>query len=123
MQFIRYLLVQVIAYGIDMGGFIFLSINFEFNPLFANSISKIFAGLFAFFSHSKFTFEVSNEASYKKQFFRYFSLLALNLPISAFILSIVLLVVPNAVAAKFIADLIVILFTYWLSKSYVFLKK
>lgn len=122
MQFIRYILVQVIAYSIDMVGFLLLSSYFEMNPLIANTISKIFAGLFAFFSHSKFTFDTGNTESKKQQFFRYFSLLALNVPISALILSVVLWFVPITVLAKFIADVIGIFFTYWLSKRYVFLK-
>lgn len=122
MQFIRYILVQIIAYSIDMGGFLLLSSYCEMNPLIANTISKIFAGLFAFFSHSKFTFKADNIESKKQQFFRYFSLLALNVPISALILSFVLWLISIAVVAKFIADVIGIFFTYWLSKRYVFLK-
>lgn len=122
MQFIRYLLVQVIAYGIDMGGFILLSIIFKMDPLISNSISKFFAGLFAFYSHRKFTFDARDKATNRQQFFRYFLLLALNVPISSLILKIVLFGVPSAVTAKFISDIVGIFFTYLFSKYYVFFK-
>lgn len=122
MQFIRYLLVQVIAYSIDMGGFIFLTTYFEMPLLVANTISKIFAGIFAFLSHSKFTFNVSKEKFKGRQFFRYFLLLAINIPISALILSFVLMVAHSVVVGKFISDVIGIFFTFWLSKRFVFFK-
>ena len=50
----------------------------------------------------------------------YFLLLSLNVPISSAALSVVLLVISPAVFAKFFADVICVVATYWISKKYVF---
>ena len=42
------------------------------------------------------------------------------MPISAVVLSVVLLVNNNPVVAKFLSDVLIVLFTFWLSKSWVF---
>jgi putative flippase GtrA len=121
MQFIRYLLVQVLAYGVDMGGFILLFAHFELDPLVANTTSKVLAGLFAFVTHRSFTFGVAEDVVKVQQAVRYFALLALNIPFSALVLGAMLWVIPMAVIAKFVADMICVVLTYWLSKRFVFL--
>jgi putative flippase GtrA len=120
MQFVRYLLVQVLAYGLDMGGFVLLFVHFGVAPLIANIVGKILAGVFAFVVHRHFTFEVAETGTRRQQGVRYFALLALNIPLSALVLDVVLRVIPDVVAAKFVADMISVVFTYWLSKRIVF---
>ena len=121
MQFVRYLLVQVLAYGFDMGGFILLFVHFDIEPLLANMASKILAGVFAFVAHRRFTFGVAETDAKVQQGVRYFALLALNIPLSALVLGAMLWVIPMAIAAKFIADMIYVVLTYWLSKRLVFI--
>lgn len=120
MQFVRYLLVQVLAYGLDMGGFVLLFGHFGVEPLIANIVGKILAGVFAFVVHRHFTFEVAEQGTSRQQGVRYFVLLGLNIPLSALVLDVVLRVIPIVVAAKFVADVISVIFTYWLSKRVVF---
>jgi putative flippase GtrA len=136
MKFIRYLAVQVFAYGLDMGGFLLMTYFLETDVIIANVFGKIVAGVFAFFVHRNFTFGVADETNRGHQAARYFMLLVLNLPLSSAALSLmllalnvsllsaalslVLLIVPLPVLAKFIADVICIFVTFWLSKKYVF---
>lgn len=121
MRFLRYVLIQGLAYGIDMGGFFLLLTHMAMAPLTANIISKVLAGVFAFFAHRSFTFEVAHEGGKMQQAVKYFVLLGLNIPLSSATLALVLWVIPYPVAAKFIADVIGIFITYWLSKRFVFL--
>lgn len=121
MQFARYLLVQVLAYGLDMGGFILLFAHFDIEPLLANVVSKILAGLFAFVAHRSFTFGVAEPDIKVQQGMRYFALLAMNVPLSALVLGVILWGIPMAVVAKLIADMICVVLTYWLSKRFVFI--
>lgn len=119
-QFTRYLLVQLLAYGLDMGGFILLFALFDVEPLVANIFSKILAGVFAFFVHRRFTFAVAETISKVQQGIRYFALLALSIPLSALVLYVILWMIPIAIVAKFVADMIYVSLTYWLSKHLVF---
>lgn len=121
MRFLRYLIVQVLAYGIDMGGFIFLSTYLHVHPLAANVASKILAGVVAFVAHRGFTFRLSGTDRKGEQAVRYFVLLGLNVPMSAAILWLMLHVIPHNVLAKFVTDVMCVFLTYWLSKKFVFL--
>lgn len=121
MRFVRYSLVQIIAYGLDMGGFVLLYTHFQVDLLVANLVGKVLAGLFAFVAHRCFTFRVTETAGRGGQAVRYFTLLALNIPLSALVLSALLFMFPMVVVAKFFADVICVLITYWLSKRYIFL--
>ncbi|AAY94696.1 GtrA family protein [Pseudomonas protegens] len=120
MQFVRYLVIQVLAYGLDMGGFVLLFSHFGVDPLLANVICKLLAGVFAFIAHRSFTFGVVETAGRLQQAVRYFALLALNIPLSALVLSGMLWLIPMAIAAKFVADVICVFLNYGLSKRYVF---
>lgn len=120
-QFLRYLLVQLVAYFLDIGGFILLFSQANFEPILANAVSKIVAGIFAFIAHRKFTFQVADSASNVQQWLRYFVLLTLNIPLSTLVLGIALWVVPATVLAKFIGDAVCVAITYTLSKRLVFI--
>lgn len=121
MRFARYLLVQIVAYGLDLGGFVLLFTYFVVDPLVANVTSKVIAGLFAFVVHRSYTFGVAGAGGTAQQAARYFTLLALNIPLSALMLSAMLRGIPMVVVAKFVADVFSVFLTYWLSKRFVFL--
>ena len=120
MQFIRYILIQVIAYSFDMGGYIFLLSYSEFHPLYANITSKILAGIFAFIAHRNFTFVVGKTKGSGIQAARYFSLFFLNIPLSSLLLVVILMVIPISTIGKFLSDVVCVLLTYWLSCRFIF---
>lgn len=120
MTFVRYIAIQVLAYGIDMGVFLVSIYLGSLGPIISNTFGKIAAGIFAFLAHRKFTFRLDRKKYNSKQIYRYFLLLGLNVPISAIVLSVVLLAINNPVVAKFLSDVLIVLFTFWLSKVWVF---
>ena len=73
-----------------------------------------------FRSHRAFTFGAT-EVRAGQQAVRYFALLALNIPLSAAVLTAILWVVTDPVVSKFFSDVICVAITYWLTKRYVFL--
>jgi len=136
-EFLRYVLVQVVAYGLDMGSFLLLVGGA--GPLLANVIAKVLAGTFAFFAHRHITFRLIAEPAGQsqtgrvqsgpsqtghnqpgRQAVRYAMLLAANIPLASLLLLAVLVLVPVPVIAKFIADVICVGLTYWLSRHLVF---
>ncbi|MDB5894051.1 MAG: hypothetical protein JWQ88_1582 [Rhodoferax sp.] len=120
MTFVRYGLVQLAAYGIDMGGFLLFLASGVAGPLVANVMAKIAAGLFAFALHRQFTFGTGERSNTMGQGVRYFALLALNIPLSSGLLALLMLCITQPVIAKFIADLVIVAGTYWISKLVVF---
>lgn len=119
-QFMRYQLVGVVTYGVDISAFLVLLMILDIDLLLANMISKVLAGLFAFFAHRMFTFGVVTSTGRGRQVIFYFSLLALNVPLSALILSAVLWVIPVEVVAKVLSDVILVLISYFQLKFIVF---
>lgn len=119
MTFVRYIIIQVAAYAIDMGVFLLVMELFVYGPILSNVVAKIAAGIFAFILHRKFTFEVSDEEP-RAQAIKYSVLLGLNIPIASAALALLLLATSNAIAAKFIADVACVLLTYLLSKHLIF---
>jgi len=120
MIFVRYIGIQILAYGIDMSVFLASIYLGSLGPIISNTLGKIAAGIFAFLAHRKFTFRLDRKKYNSIQVYRYFLMLGLNVPISAVVLSVVLLVNNNPVVAKFLSDVLIVLFTFWLSKSWVF---
>lgn len=120
MKFVRYVGVQLLAYALDMGGFLLALDALGATPLPANVFGKVVAGAFAFFAHRSFTFRVAGQSNPASQALLYVALLALNIPLSSAVLAGLLNVVPQAVAAKFLSDVICVGLTYWLSKRFVF---
>lgn len=120
MTFVRYIAIQLLAYSIDMGAFL-IALNIGVvGAVFANVIAKLAAGLFAFVAHRHFTFRVADGVAGRGQAIRYFVLLALNIPLASAILALLLMWLPEPVAAKFIADVICVGLTYLLSKNFIF---
>ena len=119
MTFIRYGAIQVLAYALDMGTFLLFLALFTDQPVLANVLGKGVAGVFAFFLHRHFTF-VASAGSGKSQAIRYFSLLAINIPLASGLLGLGLLFVDHPTAVKFLSDVACVFFTYWISKLFVF---
>ncbi|ALI05373.1 MULTISPECIES: GtrA family protein [Pseudomonas] len=119
MTFIRYGAIQLVAYALDMGAFLLLIALFEEQPVLANIAGKGVAGVFAFFLHRHFTFQSSHGSS-KAQAVRYFSLLAINIPVASALFSVGLAIVDNPAPVKFVCDVACVALTYWISKLFVF---
>jgi len=119
--FIRYIIIQVAAYAIDMGVFLLVMEWFVVGPILSNVFAKITAGIFAFILHRKFTFEVSDKKP-RAQAVKYSVLLGLNIPIASVLLALLLMFISNAIVAKFIADVACVLLTYLLSKHLIFVR-
>ena len=120
MIFVRYVAIQLLAYGIDMGMFLVILQTGLAEPIWANVLAKFAAGVFAFIVHRSFTFRVAKSGAIKHQAIRYFVLLALNIPVASAILALLLVWIAAPVPAKFIADIICVTFTYAVSKRFVF---
>lgn len=120
MTFVRYVAIQLLAYGIDMGLFLIVLQAGLCGPILANVLAKLAAGIFAFVAHRSFTFRVGENPAIRRQAIRYFLLLALNVPVASAILAFLLLWVAEPVAAKFIADVVCVALTYGLSKYFIF---
>ena len=120
MTFLRYLAIQLLAYGIDMGSFLLVLYFALAGPITANVIAKLAAGGFAFAAHRHFTFKVGGRGFIKRQALRYFLLLAVNVPIASALLALILLWIPVPVVAKFLSDVVGVAFTYILSKHFIF---
>lgn len=120
MTFVRYVAIQIFAYGIDMGVYL-ASLYLGFlGPIISNVLGKISAGIFAFIVHRSFTFRLDKKKHNSKQMYRYIFLLGLNIPVSSVVLGLVLLIINNPVVAKFLSDVLIVLFSFWLSNKWVF---
>ena len=120
MIFLRYVLIQLLAYGIDMGLFLVLLHSGFASTIGCNILAKLCAGVFAFMSHRHFTFHLNEKASIGQQAIRYLSLLALNIPIASAVLAFLLVWIANPVVAKFMADVCCVVLSYILSKRFIF---
>lgn len=119
----RYLLVQLVAYAIDLGGFMLALAVLPIGPLVANLAGKVSAALFAFTMHRGYTFSGAVEGSRGRQGVLYFLLLGLNIPLSSAVLAILLPWFPIPAAAKFTADVVCFALTYLASKHFVFVRR
>jgi putative flippase GtrA len=117
--FARYVAVQLAAYAVDMGGFAAL-LAAGMQPLAANVVSKILAGAVAFLLHRRFTFENARYGSFSSQLWRYVLVLLANIPASSAVLAALLHFIAAPVPAKFVADVLILAVTYWLSKRMIF---
>lgn len=117
--FVRYLLVQVAAYAIDMGVFV-LAGWWGMPPVPANIPAKILAGVFAFIAHRRITFRVHGQRGGTAQLLRYALLLAINVPLASTLLALLLPHVSPAPLAKFVADALCVLVNFLASHYLVF---
>jgi putative flippase GtrA len=119
LTFIKYGVIQLLAYALDMGTFLLLISLFYDEAILANIAGKGIAGLFAFFLHRHFTFK-SNSGSGKFQALSYFLLLAINIPIASALFGAGLYFVDSPAGVKFASDVVCVVVTYWISKLFVF---
>jgi len=120
LTFVRYVLVQLVAYGLDLGTFEALVRYGAVAPVLANLAGKVPAGLFAFVAHRGFTFGVADSGRPHAQALRYFALLLLNAPLSSLILAALLAVVTQVTVAKIAADVLSVGLTFALTRYFVF---
>jgi putative flippase GtrA len=117
---LRYLLVQIAAYGLDLGTFQLLVRYDVLEPVVANLAGKVPAGIFAFVAHRWFTFGVAGSGRSRAEALRYFALLLLNAPLSSLILAALLTVMSQVTLAKVTADFVSVGLTFALTKYFVF---
>jgi putative flippase GtrA len=123
MTFLRYIGVQLVAFGIDIGVFLFFYQSVTLDAVCANVIGKITAGGFAFLVHRTFTFEMANQTSAPRQAIGYFALIMLNIPLSSLALILSLRVLDSAVLSKLLAEAICVSLNYALCKYLVFARR
>ncbi len=120
MGFARYVAVQIVGYGLDLGLFLLLVVPVGQTAVVANIFAKVCAGVFAFLAHRYFTFETATEGRHGRQAVLYIALWSLNVPLSTGLLALFLLFGVPAVIAKVVADVFCVGLNYWLSKRYIF---
>jgi putative flippase GtrA len=120
---LRYLLVQIVAYGLDLGTFQALIASGVSGPLLANLAGKVPAGIFAFLAHRHFTFRVRDAAGVHREAIKYFILLLINAPLSSLILAGLLRVMTHVTLAKILADVLSVGLTFMLTKHLVFARR
>lgn len=122
LHLIRYGLVQVTAYAVDMGLFIVLS-HLGAAPLVSNAFSKIASAVFSYNAHQRFTFSASGGGGKQRQWRQialYFGLMAVNIPIASVILSLLMAIVSPLVLAKFLSDVACVFLSYLQTRYIVF---
>ena len=119
---VRYLIVAVLAYVIDMGGY-YVLIHMGFDPIVANVIVKIVAAICGFFMHRRFTYQITEAEGKLAHATKYFGLALLYTPISSVVLYVLMLVIPHPIYAKAISDVLLFIVTFWVTTKFAFTKK
>jgi putative flippase GtrA len=117
--FLRYNLVQIVAYVFDFGLFWTLANAASVNPLLANVAGKAVAGFVAFHLHKRFTFRSGDSGRTSSEALRYILLLLLNIPLSSGVLAVLISFMPSS-AAKIASDIICLGVTFALVRLTVF---
>ena len=120
MRFARYVGVQIVAYGVDMGLFLVFFALAGQGAVTANVAAKVVAGLFAFLAHRYITFEAARKGKQARQAVLYLALWLLNVPLSTGLLALLLLPGIAAVIAKVVADVVCVGLNYWVSRNFIF---
>ncbi len=115
----RYIGVQLVAYGIDMGGFLLVML-LGGGPLLANVAAKLAAGGVAFLAHRRLTFAVHGQPGAGAQLLKYTMLLVLNVPLATGALAVLLPWIAPPALAKFLADVVCVGLTFLASRWLVF---
>lgn len=121
-MFIKYLMMAGCSYGIDLGLFTALILLHPSINLIAASVTgKAISSIFSLIVHRFFTFRYhALQSTLSQQAWRYFALIALNIPLSAMVLAIVLIFIKQSFWAKISSDLCCVCFSYTLSKYKIF---
>ena len=118
---IRYLIVAVLAYVIDMGGF-YLLVQAGTEPVTANIAVKVLAAVCGFFMHRQFTYRIESGRDIASHARKYFGLALAYTPASSVVLFLIMLVLPHPVYAKAISDVLLFVATYWITTKFAFKK-
>ncbi|SNS23671.1 Putative flippase GtrA (transmembrane translocase of bactoprenol-linked glucose) [Noviherbaspirillum humi] len=118
---IRYLIVAVFAYVIDMGGF-YILIKSGIDPVVANVAVKVLAAICGFFMHRRFTYRIEGREAMAAHARKYFGLALAYTPASSVVLFLIMLVLPQPVYAKAISDVLLFVATYWITTKFTFTK-
>lgn len=121
-MFIKYLAMTGCAYGIDLGIYtILVLLHPSINLVLASVTGKFISSIFSLIVHRFFTFKHhALQSTLMQQTWRYFLLVALNIPLSAVILTIILTIIPHPFLAKISSDICCVWFSYTLSKYKIF---
>ncbi len=117
-QFLRYNLVQILCYLIEMAIFLIL---FEMKKqlFFANFYSKIISAIMSFFAHKYFSFEKNRNHNLTSEMLRYGALVAVNLVFnSLFLLFLSQFIIEWL--AKIISDICCVFINFILVRKIVF---
>lgn len=118
----RYILVGGIIYAFDFLIFsIFVLIDSDLYVI-GNIVARILGALLGFFLHRNWTFKTEYKLTKKNQLFMYLLLLLGNIFASSFLLFILVdLLLINELYARIITDAIIIIFTFLISKFFIFM--
>lgn len=116
---LRYCAIALLAYALDMGGYVFM-INIGIKPIFANGSIKIFAAIFGFFMHRNFTYKIKDRSKMHIHAYRYFGMAFLYTPLSTIVLYLSLSLFYEPIFSKLFSDIILILITYIITTSFTF---
>jgi len=119
--FVRYIIVAVAAYFVDMGGYIVL-ISLGFTPIVANISVKIVAAIFGFFAHRLFTYQIFDSQNIFDHAIKYFGLALLYIPVSSLFLSGAISLIHDPILSKFICDIVLFILVYWITSKVTFLR-
>ncbi|BEV13681.1 GtrA family protein [Herbaspirillum sp. DW155] len=119
---VRYLIVAVLAYVIDMGGYYCL-IQAGMNPIVSNVVVKVIAAICGFFMHRRFTYQIVEADGKMGQAAKYFGTALLYTPLSSLVLYLLMLVIPHPVTAKAISDVLLFIVTFWITSKFTFTRK
>jgi putative flippase GtrA len=120
---IRYVLVAILAYLVDIGVFALLFHAGLASISVANVIAKVATAVFGFFGHRYVTFQLSGSRGMAKEAIKYFTLAALYAPLTTALLLLLVPVFPTTTIAKIVADTIGVVASFTISKAFIFQKR
>lgn len=118
-KFLKYNLIQLLAYGIELSIFFLILYILQNELLIANVLAKSCAGLFAFYFHKFYTFESNQKGQVKGEIIRYIAVLLANTVLGTSLL----LLLANTFhewVAKIISDVITVGVTFFVTHHLVF---
>lgn len=118
-KFLKYNVVQLLAYGLELSVFFFVLYLFPDNLLVSNVSAKGSAGVFAFFFHKTYTFKSNEKTNVKGEAVRYVLVLLGNTLLSTFLLLMLALYMPEWLS-KITADVVSVGITFVVTQRLVF---
>jgi putative flippase GtrA len=118
-KFLRYNLVQIAAYGIELSTFFAVLWVFPVYLVLSNVVAKASAGCFAFFLHKYFTFKKFSNYEVGNQAGRYSLILVGNMFLGSLLLLLFVDVMPGW-GGKLLSDVMSVGVTFLLTHYFVF---